>query len=84
MSKQNKQIFMAVQEDPNSPNNELKNIETGNSEFTWNFPEDFYSPANKLKAIETGKMSKDPNSLANELKDTETGRVSKDPNSPTS
>lgn len=54
---------MVVPEDPNFPNNELKNTEPGKSEFTWNFPEDSYSLANKLKIIETGKMSKIPQIL---------------------
>lgn len=73
---------MTVLEDPNSPNNELKDIETGKSKASRTVPKDSYSLANKLKAVEARKMSKDPNYLATKLEDTITGKASKDPSSP--
>lgn len=73
---------MTVPEDPNSPNNELKDIETGKSEASRTVPKDSYSLTNKIKASKARKMSKDPNYLANKLEDTKIGKASKDPNFP--
>ena len=74
---------MTAPEHLNSPNNELKDIETGKSEALGLFQKIPIPWLIRSKLQKQGqKMSKDPNYLANKLEDTKTGKASKDPNFP--